>query len=705
MKKEKKWIICEQDEDEVSTLCKTLGVSPVTARVLCNRGYRDPQSAKIFIDKSESFLHDPFLMKDMDVAVARIMRATEGNEKITVYGDYDADGVTSVSMLLRYFRDRGISADFYIPSREYEGYGMSRDAIDTIAASGTKLIITVDTGITAVSEVEYAKSLGVDTVITDHHQCPEILPDAVAVINPHRADCGYPYKDLAGVGVAFKLICALELARENDGKYNLDTIKDMCRSYISLAAIGTIADVMPVTGENRIIIHIGLGLLRGTEDVSMKSLLCAAGIETDSGRNRKSVLKRISVSSIAFGVAPRINAAGRMGDAGRAVQLFMTESPMLADAIAEELCAFNRERQALENSILKEAEAFLFKNPHAAECDVLVISGDSWHHGVIGIVASKITERYGKPCVLISFAKDSDEGRGSARSVIGFDIFAAFSACSKLLTKFGGHELAAGLTIERGNVDAFREAINAYASDAFAAGMPEPVCEIDCEVSESDINMVEANELMRLEPYGAGNPAPVFLLKNAQIDDITLLKEDKHTKLMIKSGDMLVPALLFGRNLISEGYECGDSADIVFSLDINEFRGMSSIQMMAKEIRFGKDTLLEYIEAEEYAEKVILGREVCEAEDYPDRCDFVLFYKFLQKNAPAKGTEINIKAALRALPSVSFVKLKIMMAVFIDAGLITADKCSGMTYSFSLPKVTEKTDIINNRLLNGIKTE
>ena len=378
---------------------------------------------------------------------------------------------------------------------------------------------------------------------------------------------------------------------------------------------------------------------------------------------------------------------------------------MLADAIAEELCAFNRERQALENSILKEAEAFLSKNRHAAECDILVITGDNWHHGVIGIVASKITERYGKPCVLISFPKDTDEGRGSARSVIGFDIFAAFSACSELLVKFGGHELAAGLTIEHENVDAFRDAVNAYAHDSFAAGMPEIVCEIDCEVSESDINMVEANELMRLEPYGAGNPAPVFLLKNARIDDITLLKDDKHTKLMIKIGDILVPVLLFGRNLVSEGYECGDSADIAFNLDINEFRGMSSVQMMAKEIRFGKDTLLEYIEAEEYAENVIFGREICETDDYPERGDFVLLYKFLQKNAPAESTEINIKAALRALPSISFVKLKIMMAVFADAGLITVDKCSGMTYSFSLPKVTEKTDITNNRLLKGIKTE
>ncbi|MGM9664695.1 MAG: DHH family phosphoesterase, partial [Eubacteriales bacterium] len=310
MKKEKKWIIREQNEAEVSALCDTLGISDVTARVLCNRGYGDPQKAKIFIEKSESFLHNPFLLKDMDKAVLRIQRAIENNEKITVYGDYDADGVMSVSVLLRYFRDQGIKADFYIPSRESEGYGISNEALDFIAKNGTKLIITVDTGITAMDEVAYAEGLGVDMVITDHHQCPQVLPKAAAVINPHRTDCAYPYKDLAGVGVAFKLICALELARENNSEYSLDIIKDMCRSYISLAAIGTIADVMPMTGENRIIIHIGLHLLRGTEDVSMKSLFSAAGIEIDSGHNKKSILKNISVSSVAFGVAPRINAAG-----------------------------------------------------------------------------------------------------------------------------------------------------------------------------------------------------------------------------------------------------------------------------------------------------------------------------------------------------------------------------------------------------------
>lgn len=705
MKKEKKWIIREQDEQAVSELCSSLGVLPITARVLCNRGYNDPQRAAIFIDKSESFLHDPLLMKDMDKAVSRIMHAIESGEKITVYGDYDADGVTSVSMLLRYFRDREINADFYIPSRESEGYGVNCDAIDTIAASGTKLIITVDTGITALEGVEHSNALGIDVVVTDHHQCPETLPNAIAVINPHRADCGYPYKELSGVGVAFKLICALELARENGGEYSLDIIKDICRSYVTLAAIGTIADVMPVTGENRIIIHMGLGLLRGTEDVSMKALLSAAGIETDSGRNKKSVLKRISVSSIAFGVAPRINAAGRMGDAGRAVQLFMTESPMLADAIAEELCALNLERQATENAIFKEAEAFLSKNRYILDSDVLVIAGDDWHHGVIGIVAAKLTERYGKPCVLISFPKDSDEGGGSARSIVGFDIFTAFCACGDFLVKFGGHELAAGLTIKRESTDAFRDAINAYAKEAFAAGMPEAVCEIDCVASESDINMVVANELTRLEPYGAGNPTPVFLLKNAQIADITLLKDNKHTKLMIKIGDTLVPALFFGRNLISEGYECGDSADIVLNLDINEFRGLSSVQIMGKDIRFGKDTLLEYIEAEEYAENIILGREVCASEDYPIRDDFVQLYKFLQKNVTEENTEINIKAALCVLSSISFVKMKIMMAVFEASGLLTASKCSGMTYLFSLPKVTEKIDITNSRLLKEIKLD
>ena len=696
-------MLLEQDEAQVKALSEALGISHITARVLINRGYSDADRAKAFIEKSESFLFDPFLLRDMDKAVSRIMRAIDNNEKITVYGDYDADGVTSVSLLLRYFKSKEANADFYIPSREGEGYGVNREAIDTIKESGTTLIVTVDTGITAAEEIAYAREMGIDTVVTDHHQCPPVLPDAVAVVNPHRADCDYPYKDLAGVGVAFKLVCALELFENDGGKYNMETVKDVCRSYIALAAIGTIADVMPVTDENRIIIHIGLNMLRGTEDVGIKALFAASDIETDTNRNRKSVLKRISVSSVAFGVVPRINAAGRMGDAGRAVQLFMTKSPELANAIAEELCAYNRERQALEYSIFSEAEKFLRDNPECAEKNILVIAGEDWHNGVIGIVASKITEKYGKPSVLVSFPKNGGEGRGSARSIAGFDIFSAFCSCSELLVKFGGHEGAAGLEILRENINAFREKINEYAESMFSGGMPEAECRADCIISENEINMIQANELYLLEPYGTGNPAPIFMLEDAYIDDIVILKGDKHTKAMINCNDADIPALFFGRNLRDEGYEKGDEADILFNMDVNEFRGICTVQMMGKEIRFGGETAEAYASAENDAKRFVCGEGLCAPEDFPLRDDFADFYRYLRKNLHMGKCEINAKAVLGLFPEISYQKLLLMILVLEDCKLIHTEMRSGLNYVFSVPTVTEKTDITKNRLLEKIK--
>lgn len=703
MRTEKKWVLLEQDDAQVKALSDALGVSSVTARVLINRGYSDVEKAKAFIEKSESFLHNPFLLRDMDKAVSRILRAIENNEKITVYGDYDADGVTSTSLLLRYFRSKEANADFYIPSREEEGYGINREAINTIKESGTSLIVTVDTGITAAEEAAFARELGMDMVITDHHQCPQALPDAVAVVNPHRPDCEYPYKDLAGVGVAFKLVCALELAENDGGNYNIETIKDVCREYIALAAIGTIADIMPVTGENRIIIHIGLNMIRGTEDIGIKALFAASDIETDTNRNKRSVLKRISVSSVAFGVVPRINASGRMGDAGRAVQLFMTKSPELANAIAEELCAYNRERQALEYSIFSEAEKFLRDNPDCAEKNILVIAGEDWHNGVIGIVASKITEKYGKPSVLISLPKSGDEGRGSARSVAGFDIFSAFCDCSELLIKFGGHEGAAGLSILRENINSFREKINEYAGNIFSNGMPEPECKADCIISPDEINMIQANELYLLEPYGIGNPAPIFMLEDAVIDDIVMLKGDKHTKAMIDCDNTDVPALFFGRNLYDEGYEKGDEADILFNMDVNEFRGVCTVQLMGKEIRFGGETAEAYAEAEKDARRFVRGDGLCAPDDFPLRDDFADFYRYLRKNLHTGKCEINAKSVLRLFPEISYLKLLLMILVLEDCALIHTEMRSGLNYVFSVPSVTEKTDITKNRLLEKIK--
>ena len=347
MNASKKWIIKEQSEELVKALSSALGVKEITARLLINRGYTAEESARAFLEKSDSFLYDPFLMKDMEKAVARVRAALENGEKITIYGDYDVDGITSVSIMYMYLSALGGKVDYFIPSRENDGYGINNAAVDGIAARGTKLIITVDTGITAIDEVEYIKSLGMDIVVTDHHHCRPMLPAATAVVNPQREDCTYPFKELSGVGVAFKLLCALELTLKNVGKYSLGVIKDMCKRYIDIVTIGTIADVMPLKDENRIIVYMGLALLENTQKTGLRALFEAAGIEISRKERRK-----ITSSVIGFTIAPRINATGRIGNAERAVKLFISEHREEAEALAEEFCIINKERQDTETEIL-----------------------------------------------------------------------------------------------------------------------------------------------------------------------------------------------------------------------------------------------------------------------------------------------------------------------------------------------------------------
>lgn len=439
----KRWIVSEQDPSCVKKLADSLGTNELCAKLLINRGYTDVESARAFMEKSDAFLYDPFLLKDIKLATARIRRAIEEDERITIYGDYDVDGVTSVSVLFMYLREHGADVDYYIPTRDGEGYGVSSAAFRTIKEHGTGLVITVDTGITAIDEIAYAKSIGLDVVVTDHHQCRPELPVCEAVVNPQRPDCEYPFKELSGVGVIFKVLCALELELVNYGEYNLFTIKDMCRRYIDLVTIGTIADVMPLCDENRIMVYMGLGMLSSTRNIGVRELFRTVGLDAS---------KKITASMIGYTVAPKINAAGRIGNASRAVQLFLATSPHAARAIAEELCLTNRERQQTEASILAEAMSQI-ENEHDLEKEsVLVLSSDSWHQGVIGIVASRITEQFGKPAILVSFDAGEGEhglGKGSARSVKGLNMVEALASCGHLLVKYGGHELAAGLSIER----------------------------------------------------------------------------------------------------------------------------------------------------------------------------------------------------------------------------------------------------------------
>ncbi|MBR4662093.1 MAG: single-stranded-DNA-specific exonuclease RecJ, partial [Clostridia bacterium] len=450
----------EAREDPVAkTIAEELDLTLPAAKLLADRGCKTPADAERFIKKKEEQLYDPFLMKDMRAAADRVADALAAGERIVVYGDYDVDGVTSVSALLLYLRDRGGNVGYYIPKRDRDGYGMSVGVIERLASEGCDLIITVDTGITATEEIRAAGELGIDVVLTDHHECQSVLPDACAIVNPRRNDCEYPFDELAGVGVVFKLMCAVETVICPDDSLT-DCVRRVASEYCDLVAIGTIADVMPVTDENRLIISYGLKLIENGTRPAIDALMRAASEGRTNGK------KKITAGYIGFTLAPRINAAGRMQDAATAVELFTTEDSAKAEELAATLCEINRERQGTENEIVTEAYSMIESGNGADVDPVIVLSDDRWHHGIIGIVASRITERFGRSSILVSFegegndGGEDDIGKGSGRSVKGVNLVGALAECSDLLEKYGGHELAAGLTVKRGNLEAFRRKIN-----------------------------------------------------------------------------------------------------------------------------------------------------------------------------------------------------------------------------------------------------
>ncbi len=593
------WKIEEQEEAVIAGLCDALEISPIVARLLYNRGFCEPIAAGRFLRKETGIFHDPFLLRDMDRAVERIRAAVDDGERITVYGDYDADGVTATSVLFLYLASVGADVHFYIPGRFDEGYGLNTDAVHKLAADGTRLIITVDTGVTAVDEVALANACGMDVVITDHHTCRPTLPDAVAVVNPHRPDDTYPFKELAGVGVAFKLICAIECAGMTEVAQKKEATRRLCMEYAEYTAIGTIADVMPLRDENRLIVNIGLALLQQTQKPGLLALMDAASNQSgaSSTERPKFVKKRkITSSFISFTMAPRINAIGRISSAARAVELFLTDSPEYATRLANELCDANRERQETENRIAEEAFAQVESEHDLQSEHILVLAGEGWHHGVIGIVASRVTEKYHLPCILFSFPSDeneggvllpTDEGKGSGRSIDGFCMIDALSDCQELLVRFGGHAMAAGVTVTRENLPLFREKMEASAAAAFAEGVPAPCLQIDCETRFSDITLRSAEEIFALEPYGCANPQPLFCLRGARIESVTALSLGKHTKLIISDPDddtVTRTAMVFGCRTEDFVYRAGDMVDLAFTLEINEFRGERSAQMLVSDM-------------------------------------------------------------------------------------------------------------------------
>ena len=551
------WKVSQPEAGAVNALVGS-GYAPLAAMVLASRGMEDDHQARAYLDCNAPLL-DPFLMTDMDKAAGRVGLAMSRGEKIAVFGDYDVDGITATCLLTDFLRRHGADAVSYIPGRLEEGYGLNPIAIHQLHDEGVKLIVTVDCGITAVSEAELCRKLGIDLVITDHHECKQTLPAAIAVVDPHRPDGGYPHKNLSGVGVAFKLASALCGSQET-----------VLEEYADMVCLGTVADVMPLQGENRVFVARGLESLAHTRRPGIAALMAECGCAPEA----------VSASSIGFMLAPRINAAGRMGQIDLAVELFLTDDPDKAAEAARGLCELNRQRQAVESEIYRQAVSML---PMGKPPEAIVLADESWHQGVVGIVASRIAEEYACPTFLICL--DGEHGKASSRSHGGFNLFASLSALSPLLESYGGHELAAGFTITRANIPEFRRQICALAAKFYTDDMPRTVLDVDCAVSSELLTLHNVDALQMLEPCGNGCPKPVLMMKNLTIDRISMVGGGRHMRLRLCSGHTYLNAIYFSANPQTVSIQPGDLVDVAFTPQVNEFRGTRTVQMNVIDIR------------------------------------------------------------------------------------------------------------------------
>ena len=717
IKREKVWgeryVFGDEGRDgEILEMARQMGVSELFAVLLHNRGYKTTAEAERFLRLEASDLHDPYLLADMPQAVDRILSAVENKEKICIYGDYDVDGVTSVTVLYLYLKDLGADVSFRIPKREGEGYGVSCNAVSELAAEGVELVITVDTGITANAEIEYAKSLSVDFVVTDHHECHTELPRACAVVNPHRPDCPYPFKELAGVGVVFKLVSACEMQRcRRRGENVFDGLRRVCMSYADLTAVGTIADVMPVIDENRLIVSLGLKMISDRPREGFAALLAASS-------SKGSADKKITSGMIGFGIAPRLNAAGRISDAAIAVDLLLeTDKKAAADA-ADRLCEINKQRQAEENKIALAAYEQI-ENTIDPENDlVIVLDSYNWHQGIIGIVSSRITEKYGLPSILISFEGDEDsedpydDGKGSGRSIKGLNLVDALGYCSDLLVKYGGHELAAGLTVKRGNLEEFRNKINEYARQRFTDEMFKIRMEADMELSMSDLTMGFAEEISRLEPFGIGNVTPSFIMRDARVKKIAQIGGGKHTRLTVEKDGDIATALYFGVGEGELGFGVGDAVDLFFNLDINDYKNIRSVQMVLQDARLAESFVTEEArQKNRYIEICDGGNFYLEEDVIPSRDDCAEVYKTLRREFRHENSVIDLRTLLKLVNAektekeINYIKLKYILRIFNELRICEAEELQNDIYRFSIFFNASKTSIDKSSILKRLRSQ
>ncbi len=650
------WKVTESRREEVAKL-ERAGYGALTAHVLSARGYGTAEAARDYL-RCDAPLCSPFLMKDMKTAADRVRLAVARREHIAVYGDYDVDGITSTALLTDFLQSLGARVTSYIPARLEEGYGLNEIAIRQLYRQQVNLVVTVDCGITANDEAELLRKLGIDLVITDHHECKPDLPRAVAVVDPHRPDCGYPHTNLSGVGIAFQLAAAI--SGDQAG---------MLERYADLLCLGLVADVMPLQGEVRTMVVKGMEALKNPRRPGLAALMAECGCLGGP----------VTTASVGYLLAPRINAAGRMGQVGLALDLFLTRDPVRAAALAATLCRLNRERQKVEAGIYQQAAAML---PPDAQPKAIVLSGETWHQGVVGIVASRLSEEYGCPAFLICM--DQDKGKASSRSYGGFNLFSALSELSDLLESYGGHELAAGFTITRENIPVFRRKITALAAAYAASGHAETALQVDCCVPPELLTLENVRDLSQLEPCGSGCPTPVFCLPNVTVSQLSEVGGGKHLRMSLSWGEgRSLPAIFFSQTAQRTAVSAGDVVDVAFTPQINEFKGQRSVQLNLVDVRPCARVRTEAASEHELYSK--LGEDgTVTAEDarklLPVRAEFVAVWRYLMANSQEGLLQedflcMSRKIARSAGLEISAARIRVCLDVFAERGLVELQSC------------------------------
>ena len=675
----KQWSIAKFDKDAAGKLAQNSGIAPFLAMLLSIRGFDTAYKIDTFLN-DEPQIADPFEIKDMDKAVKRITKAVENFERICVYGDYDADGVTSTALLFSYLEAIDANVMYYIPSREDEGYGLNCNAIDYLKEQNVSLIVTVDNGIASVEEIAYAKKLDIDVLVTDHHAPPEILPEACAVVDLHQKDCKSKFKMLSGVGVAFKLVLAME------GEYA--DILSLLENYADLVCIGTIGDIVSLTDENRDFVKFGLKLLENSDRVGIRALLKQAGLFN----------KPLDATNISFGVVPRINAAGRLGLAGDCVTLFLTDSEEEADYIAQRLGTDNTKRKEIENSILSEINSMILDNPKLVMDKVIVLDGENWHQGVIGIVAARVKEAYGKPTIIIT--RDGEFAKGSGRSIEGFSLYDAINSCENYLSHCGGHPMAVGVNLESKNIDKFRKSINKYCSEIV---MPYDTLCIDCKLNPAMLDVSLVHTLDELEPFGAGNPKPVFGLYNMTIADLTPLKDNKYIRLTLTRNNSKIQVMSFSVSPAEFPFKVGDIIDLAVTLDVNEYKGIEYLTVILKDVKASNVDNSEYIDSLRIYEDLFVNPNVNKDDllkIYPTRDDFALVYRFLRAN---KGFNYKLdNLCIRLENKLSFGKIKVILSAMNELGLVEINE--GLkTTEIKFLEVNGKVDLNSANIIKKLE--